>query len=159
MISIDKIGATLTRLTTVPTKRISTSTRDLYTYRQVAITKQQLLYLYFKTVAHNLLCTNSMGPVKIWPNLTSIRLLRVAIRSKLIITEANFNELIFNSYKFYITSRISSNTSLRFVRVHWYTARHLKPREPVSPRAGLPSRSLKFKIVDVQNATQSVTKY
>lgn len=40
---------------TEPTKRnVTTSTRDLCTlYRQVAITKQQLLYVYFKTIAHN----------------------------------------------------------------------------------------------------------
>lgn len=39
---------------TEPTKQnVTTSTRDLCTlYRQVAITKQHLLYVYFKTIAH-----------------------------------------------------------------------------------------------------------
>lgn len=109
-----KVGATSTPSTTEPTKRnFTTFTRDLCTYRQVAITKQQFI-MYTLKLSHIIFMYKFNGFSLIRLNVTSIGLSvfawHFATETK---QRSYFDDLTFNSYKRYITNRSSLTSDLR----------------------------------------------
>lgn len=110
-------SATSTPSMIEPTKRnATTSTRDLCTYRQVAITKQQfIIFMYTLKLLHIIFMYKFNGFSFI---LTERNINRASIFAWHFATETKEKlhlVTIFNSYNRYITNRISSEAPRRLV--------------------------------------------
>lgn len=113
-------SATSTPSMIEPTKRnATTSTRDLCTYRQVAITKQQFItFMYILKLSHIFMYKfNGFSFILTERNInrTSVFAWHFATETK----EKLHLVTIFNSYNRYITNRISGETALRLVSLPW----------------------------------------